>query len=182
MMVYLIFAVVLLVIVLALLGFLLLSRRTEGMKEVAEKVVLNGGKSVNTEVIRENMGNGILNEHTGECLTTVVSSQLPTGTRRGLKLTDCETGYVYQTVFFHELVIGSMPESGVQKLVIGITGISRSHCRIYRQEGRYVAEDCHSTNHTWLNGFLLDKPFQIHTDDILQLAQSRFRVTISEEG
>lgn len=180
--IYLILAVVLLVIVLAALGVLLVSMRRARMREAAGKVILNGGKSVNTEVIRENMGNGILNEHTGEFLTTVMNSQLPVKKRHGLKLTDCETGYVYQAVFLNEVVIGSMPESGVPKLVIGITGISRSHCRIYWKEGRYVVEDCHSTNHTWLNGFLLDKPFLVHTDDILQLAGSRFKVTVSAEG
>lgn len=182
MIVYLIFAVILLLVVTAVLCILLFSMRRERLKEISGKVILKGGKSVNTEVIRENMGNGILNEHAEESLPTVLSKRLPAGARHVLELADCETGYVYQAVFQNEIVIGSMPDKGRNGLAICITGISRSHCRIYYQEGCYAIEDVGSTNHTWLNGFLLDKPFLIYTDDILQLAQRKFRVTIHAEA
>ena len=79
-----------------------------------------------------------------------------------------------------EIYIGSSPEYGAVSLTIPESCISRIHCRIYCYGEKYAVEDCGSTNHTWLNGFLLDKPAFLHTDDCLQLGNRRYRVNIME--
>lgn len=182
MMIYLIITLAVLVVFLVILISLLVSLRQEKMRVKAGTVILNGGKSVNTEIIRENMGKGILNEHTGECITTVVNiSQKLAAKRHWMRLTDRESGEVYQMAFVSEIVLGSIPERNRIKLVIAKEGISRVHCRIYWRDGKYVVEDCQSTNHTWLNGFKLEKPFLIDTGDILGLGQKEFGVEIWAE-
>lgn len=166
---------------LIVLGMLVLSLHREKESLTTGRIILNGGKSVNTEVIRENMGKGILNEHAGEFLATVVSGRNIVGRKHWILLTDCADGQKYRAYFHTDLMIGSMEESDGKKLVISKSGISRSHCRVYLYEGFYAVQDWHSTNHTWLNGFLLEKPCFLHDGDCLQLGQRKFQVKIGME-
>lgn len=56
--------------------------------------------------------------------------------------------------------------------------ISRLHCRIRWNDGRYELEDCGSTNFTYLNGGTLDQGvrYLIQEGDEIRLSTSTFRI------
>lgn len=173
------------IVVLMLLAALLLTvlalyvsmRRKTGRMN-AGKIILNGGRSVNKEIISANMGNGILREEQKDIATILNQERKAIDNRHQIELTDCRGAGVWQTVFSDEVYVGSGQEYGKCLLTIPESGISRIHCRIYCYEKEYVVEDYHSTNHTWLNGFLLERPSFLRTGDCLQLGNHRYRVKI----
>ncbi|NLE45923.1 MAG: FHA domain-containing protein [Chloroflexi bacterium] len=61
-------------------------------------------------------------------------------------------------------------------------GVSRRHCRVYRQQGVYLVEDVGSANGTYLNGERLSAylPRILKHHDELQLGGMLLRVTIDE--
>lgn len=56
--------------------------------------------------------------------------------------------------------------------------ISRIHCKINIRDGKYSITDLRSANGTFVNGVRLiaNKPFLIKKDDIIRIADSRFRI------
>ncbi|WP_376691288.1 diguanylate cyclase [Wenzhouxiangella sp. EGI_FJ10409] len=66
------------------------------------------------------------------------------------------------------LVIGRSVDADFQ---ISDRSISRRHCRIFRENGRYWVEDLGSTNHTWLNDKQIDRAV-LRDGDHLRISQS----------
>lgn len=66
------------------------------------------------------------------------------------------------------LVIGRSVDADFQ---ISDRSISRRHCRIFRENGRYWVEDLGSTNHTWLNDKQIDRA-ALRDGDHLRISQS----------
>lgn len=66
------------------------------------------------------------------------------------------------------LVIGRAVDADFQ---ISERSISRQHCRIYRDEGRYWIEDLGSTNRTWLNDEQVDRA-PLKDGDLVRISQT----------
>lgn len=66
------------------------------------------------------------------------------------------------------LVIGRSVDADFQ---ISDRSISRRHCRIFRENGRYWVEDLGSTNHTWLNDKQIDRA-ALRDGDHVRISQS----------
>ena len=56
--------------------------------------------------------------------------------------------------------------------------ISKSHCRVYAEDGGVFIEDLGSSNKTYLNDNVITSPQQLHTSDIIKLGRVSFSVTI----
>ncbi|MDO5297358.1 MAG: FHA domain-containing protein [bacterium] len=56
--------------------------------------------------------------------------------------------------------------------------VSRAHARLLWDNGRYLIEDLHSTNGTWLNGYRLSggSRYEVNRGDVLQFGQTKFRM------
>lgn len=67
--------------------------------------------------------------------------------------------------------------NGTDYMITDNSAISRSHVRILWEADGYYAEDQHSTNHTYLNGAMVDpgKPAKLSDGDVLKLADEEFR-------
>lgn len=72
MMTGLMITVILLAVLLVFLCILLILQKVRKQRENFEKIILNGGRSVNDKVVRVNMGNGILNNPTDNCNRTIL--------------------------------------------------------------------------------------------------------------
>lgn len=179
MVVIIVLLVLLLAGALSLLIILLVSKHNEKVRRITESVVLTDGKSVSTELIQ---GRGLLNDHMENDVTTVISGALPVTRYHGLLLTDYDSGRLYQQYFSSEILLGNSIEDGRVRMLMCEKGVSRTHCRIYFRKGIYYLEDCASTNHTWLNGSMVNEPVQIASGDKIQLASKTFQVTIWTEG
>jgi pSer/pThr/pTyr-binding forkhead associated (FHA) protein len=66
-------------------------------------------------------------------------------------------------------VIGSSPKCDV---VITKPNVSRRHCKLIQDEGRFFLEDLDSTNGTFVNGEELEGPVQVTPDDRILLASN----------
>ncbi len=56
--------------------------------------------------------------------------------------------------------------------------VSRVHARLIWDQGRYLVEDLHSTNGTWLNGYRLNggSHYEVNRGDVLQFGLTKFRM------
>lgn len=66
------------------------------------------------------------------------------------------------------LVIGRAVDADFQ---ISERSISREHCRVFREDGRYRVEDLGSTNHTWLNDERIEKAV-LRDGDLIRISQT----------
>lgn len=66
------------------------------------------------------------------------------------------------------LVIGRAVDTDFQ---ISERSISREHCRIFREDGRYWVEDLGSTNHTWLNDEMIERS-ALRDGDLIRISQT----------
>lgn len=66
------------------------------------------------------------------------------------------------------LIIGRAVEADFQ---ISERSISREHCRIFSEDGRYWVEDLGSTNHTWLNDERVERA-ALRDGDLIRISQT----------
>ncbi len=78
----------------------------------------------------------------------------------------------------------TVPEAGAvlgrdkqADIVLSEKALSRRHCRIFRQEGRWLLEDLGSRNGTFVNGNRATRA-ELKGGDIIQLGQTRLTVTV----
>ena len=69
------------------------------------------------------------------------------------------------------ITIGRSTEADI---TIPSAGVSRAHCRLYRDLGRFVIEDLGSTNKTYVNGVIIDK-IVLHDADRIKVGDSVFK-------
>lgn len=79
-------------------------------------------------------------------------------------------GFAYDIVPMGS-VIGRSSESSI---VLDSSGISRTHCRIARLEGKWVIEDLESSNGVFVNGQKIEKSADIFLNDTITLADTSF--------
>lgn len=71
-------------------------------------------------------------------------------------------------------------KSYVDYFVADNTAISRSHCNIHTESGEYFVEDTNSTNHTYINGKIIDSNVKVKltSGDKVRLANEDFIFTL----
>ncbi len=74
-----------------------------------------------------------------------------------------------------ELTIGRTQENA---LVLDDDSVSRIHARISFHDGRFLVEDLHSKNGTWLNGAVLAAPTPLCDGDHLRLGEVELQVEV----
>lgn len=98
--------------------------------------------------------------------------------RRSIVLMDVDSGASYSASFQGTLYIGRDGEyTGQQKLILsGDSKISREHCLIFEFDGMLYIQDCGSTNHTFLNGNMVEGTVRLERGAMLQLGNTRLLV------
>lgn len=92
-----------------------------------------------------------------------------------IQLSDVNTGMGYKTYLEKELIIGRIPANN-QNSVFSINDprVSQKHCKIYRQGELILLQDLGSTNHTWLNGGMVEGAVPLAFGDKIRIGQSTF--------
>ena len=178
MLILLVVTIVILVVLVAVLISLLYAGHGEKVKDINKRVILHGGKNVNPEAAA--CGDGIIGEDMDQDDTIVKGK----GRRRGksgeaLCLTELESQRVYQGMFSGgQLVIGRGSGFGQRagQLLLDDRKVSQEHCFVFKEKGVYWAEDCHSTNHTWVNGVRISGAVNLWDGDLLRLANKEYQV------
>ena len=93
-----------------------------------------------------------------------------------VQLCDISTGRGYETYLEKELIIGRAPKNDRESvLVLNDSKVSQKHCRIYRQGEQILLQDLGSTNHTWLNGGLVEGAVPLTFGDKITVGQCTFQ-------
>jgi pSer/pThr/pTyr-binding forkhead associated (FHA) protein len=95
---------------------------------------------------------------------------------RQIQLPSVETAHIGRLDAAHGIFpdVDLTPDAGLEG------GVSRRHCKIYQDEGKYFIEDLGSANGTFLNGERLTPylPHAVKDRDDLQLGRVRLKVVI----
>lgn len=92
-----------------------------------------------------------------------------------VQLYDVNTGREYKTYLERELIIGRTPAKAQSAVfVLNDVMVSQKHCRIYRQGEQILLQDLSSTNHTWLNGGMVEGAVPLTFGDKITVGQSTF--------
>ena len=107
--------------------------------------------------------------------TTVLSEVMAPNVPYLTRVKSGEKVYINKPVFR----IGK-EKSYVDFFIADNTAISRSHCNIHSENGEYFIEDTNSTNHTYVNGRLINSSVKvkISNGDKIRLANEDFIFTI----
>lgn len=54
-------------------------------------------------------------------------------------------------------------------IVINDTYVSHQHAHIYKENGQYILEDLASSNHTYINGEILQRPALLKSGDLIKI-------------
>ena len=93
-----------------------------------------------------------------------------------VQLYDVDTGREYKTYLEKELIIGRTPAKAQSAVfVLNDVMVSQKHCRIYRQGEQILLQDLGSTNHTWLNGGMVEGAVPLTFGDKITVGQSTFQ-------
>lgn len=141
-----------------------------------QNVSFQGGRLVGTDN-GGNAGQGRLLYNNMESMDTAVKGmQIPaapvTSSFAGLciRISHINTGQLYDIYLENQVVIGR--EGGSAFLQLRDSLISNKHCMIYRKGEQIFIQDLDSTNHTYLNGCVLESPMPICSGDLIQIGRS----------
>lgn len=169
---------VVLVVLTGILVSLLCAGHREKVDDTNKKVVLHGGKNLNSNLFFK--GEDILEEKLDQVRTVIKSEKRQTRTLV-CRLTEQKRNIVYEGWFVdRKITVGhrkknqEYPEEG--RLNVKDRKVSYEHCRIYCERDRYLIQDCHSTNHTWVNGKPVTATVFLKTGDRLRLANKTYKV------
>lgn len=169
------------VILVLLTGILILLLRAEHREKVDDtnkKVFLHGGKNVNPDAAPSE-AKIIIDDL--DRTHTVIKNRKGSGVVFILRLTEPRRHTVYQGEFKdREILVGRMAkhQKDTEKgwLCVKDVKVSHEHCRIYREQDHYMVEDCHSANHTWVNGHPVICAMPLQDGDRLRLARKTYIV------
>lgn len=85
-----------------------------------------------------------------------------------------ETGEVFEAWMEDKLLVGRAPAAGCG-ICLDDSLVSREHCMLYRRGEQMMLQDLHSTNHTYVNGFLAEGAVSLSSGDRLKLGNGLYR-------
>lgn len=167
--------IVFLVVILILIQFGVL-----GHKKICNnmKICVNGGLNIDGLGGRtSDIGlKGFCEDYSGTLLTRL-------GRRENMQLclTNVESGLRYITHINNQVTIG---RKNIERLsdfleILEEPSISKRHLVVSRIGDRLYVQDIGSSNHTWVNGCMVEYSVEIHTGDILRIGRGEFIVEIS---
>ena len=152
----------------------LLFRMLEKHNSYNHNVDFQGGKTVGSDDnTRKKL---LLYESTDKNDTVVMGMKVPsapvTSSFAGLllRISHVNTGQLFDFYLENQLVIGRI--GGSAAVQIDDAMVSGKHCMIYRKGEQIFIQDLDSTNHTYLNGCLLESPMPICTGDLINIGKS----------
>jgi len=94
----------------------------------------------------------------------------------GLYVSICQmnTGQIFDVYLENQLVIGRT--GGSAYIQLNDNKVSAKHCMLYRKGEQILIQDLNSTNHTYLNGCILESPMPVSSGDTITLGNSSLRI------
>lgn len=139
-----------------------------------QNVSFQGGKAVGEE---DTYNQGRILQNSMDRMDTVVKGmKMPSAPVTSsfaalyIRLIHINTGQYYDVYLENQLVIGR--EGGNAFIQIRDAMVSQKHCMIYRKGEQIFIQDLDSTNHTYLNGCILENPMPICSGDMINIGQS----------
>lgn len=95
----------------------------------------------------------------------------------GLDTGECHDGYLED-----QLEIGRVMQQDRNSLAINDPMVSKRHCLLYRRGNQIMIQDLGSTNHTYVNDFLVEGAMPISHGDKLCLGTGRYQFQCFYQG
>ncbi len=92
-----------------------------------------------------------------------------------IRLCDIYGSTYYDCILKDQLLIGRYVPGSPAQIQIPDSKVSRNHCRIYRQGEKIYVQDLNSTNHTYLNGCMVEGAMPLMYGDLLRIGQNTYR-------
>lgn len=138
-----------------------------------QKICFQGGRGIGTE---EGVNNRRIVNPYDKADTVVRGMKVPTAPVTSsfaglpIRLYLAETGQYYDVYLENQVLIGRTGGSAFVQLNDPM--VSHKHCSIYRKGEQVLIQDLGSTNHTYLNGCMLESPMPLSVGDNIKLGQS----------
>lgn len=168
----------LLILVLFIVIFFKIGIFGNGYKKKDIRIYVNDGYDIDSlSVNRDDRG---LNGFGEDNSHTFVVGQGVRVFSNEVWLSDIKTGQRYGGVVQDYLIIGRKQDSsGISTLVIpDEVSISKKHVAISRNGEYLFAEDLGSSNHTWINGYLISGVVRIQSGDMIKMGRGEYIIDI----
>lgn len=142
---------------------------------INQSVTFRSGKSVGAE----GSNGGIMQDvnSMGETVYMVQKAPAPSVTSAFPEILIClkqlETGSEYRMNLKTQAIIGRY--GGKADIQIADTMVSKKHCMIYRKGDKIFLEDLGSTNHTFVNGCLVQSPMVLCNGDVITIGHGNYQ-------
>lgn len=117
--------------------------------------------------------------------TTVIRSQEHvTSSFSGIyiRLYGLETGECYDAYMENQLEVGRAAQDGKNILILNEPMVSKRHCLLFRRGNQIMIQDLGSTNHTYVNDFLVEGAIPISHGDKLCLGTCKYQFQCFYQG
>lgn len=143
-----------------------------------QNIVVHGGKVVGDT--QEDMSGRLMYGINDQSDTLVVSSaprpQVTSDVNAVyVRLHQVVTGVDYDYMLVNQMMIGRFMQGSKAEIQINDARVSQRHCQIYRQGEQLYLQDLGSTNHTFLNGCMLEGAMPLAYGDMIQVGDSIFQ-------
>ncbi len=91
-----------------------------------------------------------------------------------VRLLNVNLNQVFDVYLENQIVIGR--EGGSAYVQVPDSNVSGKHCMLYRKGEQILLQDLNSTNHTYLNGCILDCPMPVNVGDIISIGHSKIQI------
>ncbi|BCN29979.1 hypothetical protein bsdtb5_12740 [Anaeromicropila herbilytica] len=154
-------------------------------------IIISGGKNVSNQEYSSNIGRSFMSAG-DELDKTVVLHQedifdktimlSPDQCLWSVKLKDIRNNRIFVKELRNELVIGRVGNSSDQaKIIIDYeSSVSKRHCRIYLKESNVYIVDMGSSNHTFLNGVMLNDEQLLKDGDVIGVGNLSLEVALEK--
>lgn len=95
-----------------------------------------------------------------------------------VKFTRTNDGSVHSMTMNNEMTVGR-DKNKVDLVLTGDDKVSRVHARICLVKGAIVLENLSETNGTYVNGKKIDRPVQLHQQDVLKMGEKYYQISWS---
>ena len=135
-----------------------------------QKISFQGGRNVGADNIRRILSDSDKGD------TIVGGMRIPTAPVTSsfaglpIRLYLMETGQYYDLYLENQVLIGRT--GGAAFVQLDDPMVSHKHCLIYRKGEQILIQDLGSTNHTYLNGCMLECPMPLSIGDNIKLGRS----------
>ena len=174
-----------LLVIFAVLMWYLNNREERQIKSIPHyrhDVIVSGGVDIVTGQVNHNdhrYFNGM--KETQNDTICIGMSGAMSGRYQGhnIMLTDKVTGNTYTASFTNEVVIGRNPRQESRPvIIIKDSSVSGVHCRVYHSQGSFYIQDLGSSNHTYLNGNMVNTALPVNNGDTVRIGSCKYKISL----